>query len=84
MKIVREEERACPLQAKFATARREMAEALIERDQEIDLTLTGLVARENVLLVGPPGCANSLLLDSRLLCPLSLLSRNTTWPPRPR
>src|SRR3954452_23785694 len=63
MKIVREE-RVCPLQGKFATARREMAEALIERDQEIDLTLTGLVARENVLLVGPPGCAKSLLLDS--------------------
>src|SRR4051794_41000693 len=64
MKIVREEERACPLQAKFATARRELSEALIERDSEIDLTLTGLVARENVLLVGPPGCAKSLLLDS--------------------
>src|SRR4051794_8075974 len=64
MKIVREEERACPLQAKFATARREMSEALIERDSEVDLTLTGLVARENVLLVGPPGCAKSMLLDS--------------------
>src|SRR3954453_13348754 len=64
MKIVREEREACPLQAKFATARREMAEALIERDGEINLTLTGLVARENVLFVGPPGCAKSLLLDS--------------------
>jgi MoxR-like ATPase len=63
MKIVREK-RACALQAKFASARREMAEALIERDPEIDLVLTGLVARENVLLVGPPGCAKSLLLDS--------------------
>src|SRR3954451_21981209 len=64
MKIVRDEERACPLQSKFATARRELSEALIERDGEIDLTLTGLVARENVLLVGPPGCAKSLLLDT--------------------
>lgn len=64
MKIVREEREACPLQAKFAAARREMAEALIEREAEIDLVLTGLVARENVLLVGPPGCAKSLLLDS--------------------
>src|SRR3954469_17871706 len=63
MKIVRDPE-ASPLQAKFAAARREMAEALIERDGEIDLVLTGLVARENVLLVGPPGCAKSLLLDS--------------------
>src|SRR5689334_24939295 len=64
MKIVRDEREACPLQARFATARREMAEALIERDPEIDLVLTGLVAQENVLLVGPPGCAKSLLLDS--------------------
>src|SRR3954470_4208852 len=64
MKIVREERPSCPLQTKFATARREMAAALIEREQEIDLVLTALVARENVLLVGPPGCAKSLLLDS--------------------
>src|SRR3982751_1203596 len=64
MKIVRDEREVCPLQAKFATARRELSEALIEREAEIDLTLTGLVARENVLLVGPPGCAKSLLLDS--------------------
>src|SRR5215204_4840475 len=63
MKIVRDRE-ACPLQAKFTCARREMAEALIERDSEIDLVLTGLVARENVLLVGNPGTAKSMLLDS--------------------
>src|SRR3954463_10775145 len=65
MKVVREEEEhACALQAKFARARREMCEALIERAQEIALVLPALVARENVLLVGPPGCAKSLLLDS--------------------
>jgi MoxR-like ATPase len=64
MKIVREEREARPLQAKFATTRREMAEALIEREQEIDLVLTGLVARENVLLVGNPGTAKSMLLDA--------------------
>jgi MoxR-like ATPase len=64
MKVVRDEGDACALQGKFARARREMGEALIEREQEIDLVLTGLVARENVLLVGPPGCAKSLLLDS--------------------
>src|SRR5262245_22380736 len=57
---------ACPIQAKFAAARRELADALIERDAEIDLCLTALVAREHVLLVGPPGCAKSLLLDSLL------------------
>ncbi|MFO0806432.1 MAG: AAA family ATPase [Gemmataceae bacterium] len=50
--------------SKFASARAEMAAALIERDEEIDLVLTALVAKEHVLLVGPPGCAKSLLLDS--------------------
>jgi MoxR-like ATPase len=54
----------CPVQEKFAACRRELSEALIERDQEVDLALTALIAREHVLLVGPPGCAKSLLLDS--------------------
>jgi MoxR-like ATPase len=49
---------------KFAVTRTEMAAALIERDDEIDLVLTALIAKEHVLLVGPPGCAKSLLLDS--------------------
>jgi MoxR-like ATPase len=57
---------ACPVQVKFAATRRELAAALIERDAEIDLCPTALVAREHVLLVGPPGCAKSLLLDSLL------------------
>jgi MoxR-like ATPase len=51
---------------KFVATRREMASALIERDDEIDLVLTALIAKEHVLLVGPPGCAKSLLLDSLL------------------
>jgi len=51
---------------KFATTRAELAAALIERDDEIDLVLTALIAKEHVLLVGPPGCAKSLLLDSIL------------------
>jgi len=54
----------CPVQAKFAATRKELSAALIERDEEIDLVLTALAAQEHVLLVGPPGCAKSLLLDS--------------------
>jgi MoxR-like ATPase len=53
-----------PLRDKFLSTRRELSAALIERDQEIDLVLTALVAREHVLLVGPPGCGKSLLLDA--------------------
>jgi MoxR-like ATPase len=48
----------------FAHCRRAMQSALIERDEEVDLVLTALVARENPLLVGPPGTGKSLLLDS--------------------
>ena len=55
-----------PVQAKFAAARGELAAALIERDEEIDLALTALVAGEHLLLVSPPGCAKSLLLDALL------------------
>src|SRR5205085_6197895 len=66
MKAFRPEDRANPVREKFAAARRELSAALIERDDEIDLVLTALVAREHVLLVGPPGCAKSLLLDSVL------------------
>ena len=54
------------VQAKFAAARQELSAALIERDAEVDLVLTALAAQEHVLLVGPPGCAKSLLLDSVL------------------
>jgi MoxR-like ATPase len=49
---------------RFAQARREMSAALVERDGEVDLVLTALVAREHPLLVGPPGTAKSMLLDA--------------------
>jgi MoxR-like ATPase len=62
MKIVTPEA-GCPVQAKFAQTRRELSDALIERDGEVDLVLTALVCREHPLLVGPPGTAKSLLLD---------------------
>jgi len=55
-----------PLRAKFADARTALMSALIEREDEIDLVLTALLAGEHVLLVGPPGCGKSLLLDSLL------------------
>lgn len=54
------------IRAKFATARDELSASLIERDDEVNLVLTGLLANEHVLLVGPPGCGKSLLLDSLL------------------
>lgn len=58
------EPEVCPVQEKFLTTRKELSAALIERDEEVDLALTALVAQEHLLLVGPPGCAKSLLLDS--------------------
>ena len=49
---------------KFATVRKELGESLIERTEEIDLLLTGLIAGEHLLLAGPPGSGKSLLIDS--------------------
>ena len=64
MKLVRPD--VDPVREKFATARKELSAALIEREDEVDLVLAALVANEHVLLVGPPGCGKSLLLDSVL------------------
>ena len=66
MKLVRPDVDPNPVQEKFARARKELSAALIEREDEIDLVLTALIANEHVLLVGPPGCGKSLLLDSVL------------------
>ena len=51
------------VRAKFHTARRELGEILVDRDDEIELTLTAMLANEHILLVGPPGCGKSLLVD---------------------
>ena len=51
---------------KFAAARCELNAVLVDRDEEIDLALTALIAKEHLLLVGPPGCAKSMLLESLL------------------
>jgi MoxR-like ATPase len=59
-----EPEAPSAVQAKFLKARRELSDALIERDEEVDLVLTALVAQEHPLLIGPPGTAKSLLLDA--------------------
>jgi MoxR-like ATPase len=64
MKLVRHD--TDPVREKFAAARKELSSALIERDEEVDLALTALIANEHLLLVGPPGCGKSLLLDSLL------------------
>lgn len=53
-----------PIREKFAIARKELTATLIEREEEVDLVLTALLAHEHVLLVGPPGCGKSLLLDA--------------------
>lgn len=68
MKLVGIEGDADSLRHKFAAIRRDLAATLIERDEEIDLVLTALLANEHVLLVGPPGCGKSMLLDALLQC----------------
>lgn len=50
--------------AKFNVMREDMKESLIERDDEVDIVLCALLCGEHPLLVGPPGTAKSLLLDT--------------------
>ena len=54
------------VQQKFHHTREELSNALVERDQEVDLLLTSLICRENPLLIGPPGTGKSMLVDALL------------------
>ena len=38
--------------------------SLIERDEAVDMVLLGILSRQHVLFVGPPGTAKSLLADN--------------------
>lgn len=52
------------IQQKFVAMRKDMNKTLLEREGEIDVVLTALLCKEHPLLVGPPGTAKSLLLDT--------------------
>jgi MoxR-like ATPase len=52
------------VQEKFSATRSELSASLIERDSEVDLVLTALIAQQHCLLVGLPGTAKSMLSDA--------------------
>lgn len=51
------------IQAKFKLCYKKLNESLIERNEEVKILLTSLIAGEHPLLIGPPGTAKSLLID---------------------
>ncbi len=51
------------IQAQFAAAGRAFKSVLVDRDKLIDAVLTAVVAREHLLVVGPPGSAKSWAID---------------------
>lgn len=52
------------IQQKILNIRKDLLATLIERDEDIDIMMTALLARQHPLYVGPPGTAKSLLADS--------------------
>lgn len=52
------------LQAKFIGARDALNAVMLEREDEVQMLMTGLLIREHVLLIGPPGTGKSHLLNS--------------------
>ncbi len=65
------------IQDKFKIVRKELNDALIEREEETDMLLTALLCGENPLLVGPPGTAKSKHID--LLMDWMVDSRKFSW-----
>lgn len=57
-------EEAISPQVKLGQGRLAMQNALVERNPEIDLALTALIAQQHILLVGPPGTAKSLVVET--------------------
>jgi MoxR-like ATPase len=51
-------------QPKFLRIRDALNASLVERTDEIDLALVAVIARQHVLLVGPPGTAKTLMVDA--------------------
>lgn len=49
---------------KIQKAKQEFYKSFVERGNEINLVLVGMIAGENVLLVGPPGTGKSMLCDA--------------------
>jgi MoxR-like ATPase len=48
---------------KLADVKSELQSELIEREVEVDLLVRSIMARTNLLLIGPPGTAKSLVID---------------------
>lgn len=49
--------------SKLADVKSELQSELIEREVEVDLLVRSIMARTNMLLIGPPGTAKSLVID---------------------
>ena len=54
---------AFSLRERFQAGRATLKTSLVEREDEVDLLLTALVAQEHCLFVGPPGTAKSKTLE---------------------
>lgn len=49
---------------KFVATRKELNDGMVDRGEEIDVALTAMIAKENVLFVGDPGTGKSMLSDA--------------------